>query len=227
MEEWTPDALFRVVDVAGVVGNGLLGGVVARSKGFDLIGFLFLAIASGLGGGLLRDVMLGIGFPVALTDPAYLVGAVSAALIAYVIRLDGRTPRRALAVIDVLALGCWAATGTTKALGAGLGWAPAILLGVITAVGGGMLRDVMVNDVPSIFGGNPLYATVAVVASAEMAILLHYGRYELGMATAILTAAALGLIARWRNWQLPGALSVSLRRPSFGPWGSRRGGTGS
>lgn len=167
--------------------------------------------------------MLGLGFPVALTDPAYLIGAVSAALIAYLIRLDGRTPRRGLAVIDVLALGCWAATGTTKALGAGLGSAPAILLGVITAVGGGMLRDVLVNDVPSIFGGNPLYATVAVVASVEMAILLHYGRYELGMATAILTAAVLGLIARWRNWQLPGALSVSVHRPRLGSWRGRRG----
>ena len=87
------DSLFRIVDVTGVVASGLLGGAVARSKRFDIVGFVSLAIITGLGGGMLRDVLLNSGFPVALTDPAYLAGALIAALVAYVVRLDGTFPR--------------------------------------------------------------------------------------------------------------------------------------
>lgn len=211
MEGWDPSLLFRVADVAGVVGNGLLGGAVARARRFDLIGFLFLAIVSGLGGGIIRDVMLSAR-PVALTDPLYLGGAVTAAVIAYLLTLDGPISRRALSLVDVIALGCWSATGASKALAAGLGWIPAILLGVITAVGGGMLRDVLVNETPAIFGGKPIYATIGVLAALEMVALQHYGRPALGMGVAILTATALGLVARWRNWQLPGPADVTFRR---------------
>ena len=209
MELWTPEVLFRVVDVSGVIGNGLLGGVVARSKRFDLIGFLVLAVISGLGGGMIRDVLLQKGFPIALTDPWYLGGAVVAALVAYVLTLEDRMSRRTLVVIDMLALGCWSATGAAKALGAGLAWVPAILLGVITAVGGGMLRDVLVNETPKVFGGYPLYATFAIIAAGEMVLLYHFQHYQLGMLVAILTAATLGLIARRRNWQLPTAPAVT------------------
>lgn len=60
--QFDADTLFRIVDVAGVFANGLLGGAVARTKGFDAIGFVMLAIVSGLGGGILRDTLLGTGF---------------------------------------------------------------------------------------------------------------------------------------------------------------------
>lgn len=213
MELLTPEALFRVVDVSGVIGNGLLGGVVARTQRFDLIGFLVLAVISGLGGGMIRDMLLQKGFPVALTDPWYLGGAVAAALVAYLLTLEDRLSRRTLAVIDMLALGCWAATGAAKALSAGLAWVPAILLGVITAVGGGMLRDVLVNETPKVFGGYPLYATFAIVSAGEMVLFHHFDQYQLGMLVAILTAATLGLLARWRNWQLPTAPEVSWPIP--------------
>lgn len=219
MELWTPDVLFRVVDVTGVVGNGLLGGVVARSRGFDLIGFLILAVTSGLGGGMIRDVLLGQspvlassrGFPIALTDPWYLGGAIAAALVAYIMTLDGPISRSSLVVVDMLALGCWSATGAAKATAAGLGWIPAILLGVITGVGGGMLRDVMVNQTPRVFGGNPVYATFGIIAAAEMVAFHHWDHHEFGMLLAIVTTTALGVTAHWRNWQLPGPVEVSLR----------------
>lgn len=210
MEGWDPGLLFRIADVAGVVGNGLLGGAVARARRFDLIGFLFLAIVSGLGGGMIRDVLLSAR-PVALTDPFYLGGAVTAAVIAYLLTLDGPISRRALSVVDVVALGCWSATGASKALAAGLGWIPAILLGVITAVGGGMLREVLVNETPAIFGGKPLYATIGVLSAFEMVALQHYGHADLGMGVAILSATVLGLVSRWRNWQLPGPAEVTFR----------------
>jgi len=216
------DSLFRVVDVTGVVASGLLGGAVARSKRFDIVGFVSLAIITGLGGGMIRDVLLNTGFPVALTDPAYLGGALIAAFVAYVVRLDGALPRRALAFADVLALGCWAATGTIKAAGLGLAFLPCILLGVITAVGGGMLRDVLVGRTPTVFGGNTLYATLAMLGGAETWIFTEIlKRPQLGMLVSILTTAVLGVMARRLGWMLPEPVELNLRALRIRPLGPK------
>lgn len=208
---WDAETLFRIVDVTGVVANGLLGGAVARSRRFDIVGFATLAIISGLGGGMLRDVLLGAGYPVALTDPAYLSGALIAATIAYFIHLEGTIARGALALADVLALGCWSATGTIKAASLGLQLIPSIMLGVITAVGGGMLRDVLVGKTPAVFGGNTLYASLAVVGSIEALVFFQFGMREVAMGSSILTCAVLGLLARRLGWMLPEPVDFSLR----------------
>lgn len=213
MPAWDPSDLFRIVDVLGVVANGLLGGAVARSRRFDLFGFATLAIISALGGGMLRDVLLDAGTPVALTDPAYLTGALVAAALAYVLNLDGTLSRRLLVVADLLALGCWSATGTIKAAALGLGLAPAVLLGVITAVGGGMVRDVVVGQTPTVFGGNTLYATLAVAGGGVAWASVQLGQPDVGMAASIALCVVLGLAARRLGWMLPEPLDVSLRFP--------------
>lgn len=216
MDTWDPSTWFRVVDVAAVVANGLLGGAVARAFRFDVVGFLMLAIVSGMGGGLLRDILLNDGFPVALTDAAYWVGALASSLVAYTLDLGSKWADRALIVVDFVGMGCWAATGTVKSLALGLHWVPAIALGVTTAVGGGAIRDIMVNRIPSVFGGSSLYATIAVIGASEMAVfttLLH--RPNLGMAVSILSCGILGVISRWRNWQLPAPVNLTVPRPTF------------
>jgi uncharacterized membrane protein YeiH len=208
-----PGVAFQVVDLLGVLTNGILGGAVARQFRMDPVGFVVLAIASGLGGGMLRDTLLQVGFPVALTDPAYLGTAIAGAMIAFFLRLQGRWTNRVLVLADALAMGCWAATGTGKALDVGLTWLPAVMIGVITAVGGGMIRDIAVGRVPMIFGGNTLYATGAVIGSAEMAVLHGIGRPNWGMATAIVTAATITVVARRRGWRLPGPGEWNVRLP--------------
>lgn len=205
LRAFDPDALFRIVDVSGVVANAILGGALARRLGYDLVGFIVLGISSGLAGGALRDVLIGHGTAVMLTDPAYLTGAIVAASLTYVVDIRSRFAGRVLTLLDLLALGCWSATGAAKALGVGLGWVPAVMLGVVTAVGGGVLRDILVGRIPGIFGGNPLYASVAVIGSAEMTALTLLGQPQLGMAASIVSCAALGLLARRRGWRLPGA----------------------
>ncbi|MBW3087077.1 hypothetical protein KEM60_03307 [Austwickia sp. TVS 96-490-7B] len=205
--------IFDAVDVTGVVANALLGGAVARARRFDIVGFTVLGVCSGLGGGVIRDVLLASGLPVALTNPAYLPAAILASIAAYLLAV-GRWTTRLLMVADVLALGCWAATGTHKALGVGLAWLPAVLVGVLTAVGGGIIRDVLVARAPVVFGGNTLYASVALVGSAEMLLMDQLGRPVVGMAISIMTCAALGLVARWRGWTLPGAAQWNLRLPA-------------
>lgn len=209
-----PEVIFRVVDVTGVICNGLIGATLARRLGFDLIGFMIMGAASALGGGLLRDMMLGIGFPVALTDPWYLGGAFTSAIFVYFVPVENKWWRRAMEYGDILALGCWSATGASKGLSAGLTVVPSIFLGVVTAVCGGMTRDVLVNQIPRVFGGNPLYATFAVFASAQMVFFQFRGQYEAGMASSIIFCFIFSALARYFNWTLPKAYNLpkSARR---------------
>lgn len=216
MEHWDPSVWFRVVDVAAVTANGLLGGAVARAFRFDVVGFVMLAIVSGMGGGLIRDVLLNSGLPVALTDSAYWAGVLVAALLAYTMDLGAKWADRSLILVDFVGMGCWAATGTAKSLGLGLHWLPAMVLGVTTAVGGGAIRDIMVNRIPSVFGGNSLYASIAVVGAGEMVVFSTLlDRPSVGMAVSILTCAVLGVLARWRNWSLPAPVELKVPRPQL------------
>jgi len=197
--------VFRVIDLTGVFANAVLGGVLARRARLDPVGFGALAIMSGLGGGLLRDTLLQHGTPVALTDYTYILTALVGAAIAFLLRIEGRLWDRGFPWVDALALGCWAAAGASKTLGVGLGWLPAILLGTITAVGGGAVRDIVLRRIPAIFGGNTLYATCAVIASAVMVVLYDLHHPAIGLVVSTAVGAALTLIARWRRWQLPDA----------------------
>ncbi len=203
--------LFTGIDLTGVLANAVLGGVIARAERLDPVGFVTLAILSGLGGGLIRDTLLQHGTPVALTDPAYIPTALAGAMIAYFLRVRGRLWNNAFPFVDALALGCWAATGAQKTLADGLAWLPALLLGTITAVGGGMTRDIFLRRVPQIFGGNTLYATSAVLASAVMVVLYKLGHSSLGLVLATVTGAALTLLARWRGWGATGGACLAAQ----------------
>ena len=196
---------FRVIDLTGVFANAILGGVVARAERLDPVGFAVLAILSGLGGGLIRDTLLQKGTPIALVDPSYILTALAGAALAFVLHVEGRIWDRVFPYVDALALGCWAAVGAQKTLAFNLGWLSAVLLGTVTAVGGGMVRDVVLRRIPLIFGGTTLYATSAVAASGVMVLFFRTGHPTVGMVAATLTGAALTLLARWRGWQLPEA----------------------
>lgn len=200
--------LLRGIDLTGVLANAVLGGVVARAERFDPVGFGVLAILSGLGGGLIRDTLLQRGTPVALTDYAYILTALAGATIAFLLRVEGRLWDRVFPYVDALALGCWAAAGAQKTLGVGLGWLPAVLLGTITAVGGGAVRDVVLGRIPGIFGGTTLYATSAVLASGVMVAFYDSGHEPLGLVVSTVVGAALTVVARRRNWQLPEAYTM-------------------
>jgi uncharacterized membrane protein YeiH len=195
--------LLRALDLIGVFANALLGGAVARSHRLDPVGFAALAIVSGLGGGILRDVLLQHGPPVALTDWTYLATALVGAAVAFAVRFERALWERAFPYVDALALGCWSAVGAQKTLQLGLGWLPAVLLGTVTAVGGGAIRDIAMSKVPAIFGGNTLYATCALVASIVMVAMERAGAPGAGLVTATLVGAGLCLLARWRQWRLP------------------------
>ncbi len=195
--------VFRTIDLTGVLLNGILGGKLARQKHFDAVGFIILAIMSAMGGGIIRDLMLGQGAPVALTDPLYISTALVGATIVFLWKLESKFWVVALVVADGVVLGSWAATGAMKTLEAGFGIMPALMLGITTAVGGGMIRDVSAGNVPMVFGGNNLYATPAFVSALVMIGLYALGYPTIGMIAATLVGSSFTILAHWRNWQLP------------------------
>lgn len=197
------DTVFRIIDLTGVGLNGILGGKLARQKRFDAVGFIVLAIMSAMGGGIVRDVMLQAGAPVAITDPFYIGTALVGASIAFLWRLNNRFWRVALVIADGTVLGCWAATGAMKTMSVGFGVMPALLLGITTAVGGGMIRDVSAGNVPTVFGGNNLYATPAFVSAGIMALLFSLGLPMWGMIGATIVGSSFTVLAHWRHWRLP------------------------
>lgn len=214
--------LFRALDLTGVFANAVLGGVIARRAKLDPVGFVALAVLSGLGGGIIRDTLLQHGTPIALTDYAYMLTAFGGAALTFLVRVEGRLWLRVWPVVDALALGCWAAAGAQKTLDAGLGWLPAVLLGTITAVGGGAVRDIVLRRVPAVLGGNTLYATCAVAASAVLVVLYYQGLPTVGSLAALVVGAGLCLLARWRGWMLPDADAWSPTRVVTARYRARR-----
>jgi uncharacterized membrane protein YeiH len=93
--------------------------------------------------------------------------------------------------------------GAQKTLFTGPGWLPAILLGVVTAVGGGAVRDIALRRIPTVLGGNTLYATCALAAAAVVVVLQLAGRPADGLVIGTAVGAVLCLLARWRRWILP------------------------
>jgi uncharacterized membrane protein YeiH len=203
------DLFITILDLLGVFANGLLGGAVARSQHMDLFGFAAIGLVSGLGGGIIRDVLLEHGTPAALVDPAYIPTALAGVGIAFLMHIqNSRAWNRAFLLVDAAAISLWATAGALKTLGVGLEWLPAVLLGTITAVGGGVSRDLMLQRIPAVFKDGPLYATVAIFVAAIQVILAKvFGLHDAtGTIVAIAAGFALRLIAYWRGWRLPTGL---------------------
>lgn len=195
--------LLRVLDMLGVVVMGITGGALASRLNFDAVGFAVIGIVSGLGGGILRDLILGVPVPAAFDGPWYLVCALGGALFSYLVRTESRHWDRALLLLDALAMGLWAATGTAKSIGMGLDPLPAILLGVLSAVGGGAMRDLMLGRIPAIFGGNALYATNALVTAVTTWGVLALRLPGWSVLGPVLLGSGLAVVSAWRGWGLP------------------------
>lgn len=162
-------SLFSLIDFAGVFAGAMAGAFEAkqnRTYQFDFVGVIGLGFISALGGGITRDILLQHGPPLAFTDIRYLLIALAGGFLGL---LCGSNPGpklgRLLIVIDAVALGLFAVAGSTRALAAGLSFLPALLIGIITAAGGGSLRDVFSGRTPKVFERGEPYALVAAIVS--------------------------------------------------------------
>lgn len=159
-------SVLLVVDLAGTFAFALNGALTAvRAAHVDIVGVLTLGLITALGGGIVRDILLGAVPPATFVDWRYLVVAAGGGLIAF---LFGPWLSRLASPIDILdaaGLSLFAVTGAAKALELGVGPVQAALLGAVTAVGGGTVRDVLIQRVPSVLSSG-LYAIPALVGAA-------------------------------------------------------------
>lgn len=208
------------IDISAVVVAALGGALVAARAEFDLTGVFGLGIITGLGGGLLRDILLN-QMPVALKSPWYVVAAVSACAVVGLFSRHAARPVVVLVVLDAMALGLYGVSGANKALVNGVGVWPALLVGMIAANGGGVLRDVLTARPPTIFLRGELYATAALVGLVAYVIGFKAGIDDSLMAIAA-TAIAFALrVAAWRfGWKVPLAMDAPTRIRDL----ARRGG---
>lgn len=193
------------LEVAAAFAGGLAGAIVGVRRELDAVGVITLAVAAGLGGGIVRDLLLQRYGIYALENPRLLIAVLIAALLAFFFFGAVRKARPLLLVVDALALGLFACIGTDKALLAGLTVLPAILLGTITSVGGGMIRDVLTGEVPQVLRPGGLYATAAVLGAMAYVGLVSWLNVVKPVATLAVIVLVLGIraLSQWLGWQSP------------------------
>ncbi|MEW1980728.1 trimeric intracellular cation channel family protein [Citricoccus sp. NPDC079358] len=200
------ETLLLVLDLWGVFFFAVSGCLLAARRQFDIIGSVFLAFLAGLGGGVVRDLIIDDGVPNAFANPLYLIPpAVAAALVYFRLITQGRL-RRTLLVFDAAGLALFCVTGTRTALAAGIEPAMAILLGVATGVVGGLLRDVVANEVPEIFNRHGLYAVPALFGAGLSSLLWTLDIFNWLTAALVMGAVfAFRVISLRRRWVAPNA----------------------
>lgn len=151
MNNIDPISLIRALDILGTFVFGLSGGVLAIRYKLDLFGVIVLALCAGLAGGVFRDLVLGLHPPTAFKEIPYVITALAGGILAFIALPIFTRFSRPIFVLDAIGLGLFAVSGCAVALGAGLGPIASAVLGVISAVGGGILRDVLVGRVPAVF----------------------------------------------------------------------------
>jgi uncharacterized membrane protein YeiH len=217
------------LDLLGVFFFAVSGSLLAARKNIDIVGSLLLASLVGLGGGVIRDLILASGPPAAFTNPAYLFPPLLATVLVYFLYTSVKRFTSLLTLFDAGGLALFCMTGTVKALAVGMNPVAAVLLGVMTAVGGGLLRDVTANEVPELFNPRDIYALPAFLGAALTAVLWVAGGFNVLSAAGVAAVVFTFRVLAWRrHWQAPLAVHGWLRRGDTGgsPGGSPGGFSG-
>lgn len=188
------------LELTAVVVGSLSGSLVAIDRKLDMTGCVALSLICGLGGGLIRDIIMQKGDVYMLNStPAILLCVLAGIVVFHFPKAFFRIPN-AIEWADIVEVGLFCAAGVSKALGYGLGGVQAVLMGVITGVGGGLLRDVCLGDVPRIFQTSNLYALCALGGSLTyfaLHDLAHVMNPWLAIACTLVTVALRRASLRW------------------------------
>ncbi|MEY3805319.1 MAG: hypothetical protein RIR69_131, partial [Actinomycetota bacterium] len=150
--------LLIVLDIVGIAVFAVSGALAAVDKKLDLFGVIFLAVATGIGGGFIRDALLGATPAAGLTDWRYVATPAIAGLVVFYIHPTVSRWSRLFLLADAAGLGLFAVAGTQKAIEFGVGPVGSSAIGILTAIGGGMIRDVLVREIPAVLH-REIYAT--------------------------------------------------------------------
>lgn len=192
------------LEIAAVFCAALSGGLSAVRKNFDLFGVLVLAWATGLGGGLIRDVLIGATPPVGIADWRLMAAAFGGGLLIFVAHPRLERMRRSVIVLDAGALSLFVLVGTTKGLEYEVGFLAAVVVGAITGIGGGILRDLFTGEVPLILQDRQLYAVPAVLGAIATAVAWRLDVLNVGVQAAIVLGVfGFRLLSLRLGWSLP------------------------
>jgi len=195
-----------VADLIGVAVFAASGASAAVAKRLDLFGVAFLGFVSALGGGILRDLVIGSVPPLAFADWRYAVAAVLASLAVFWLHPQLSRLRRTVLLLDAAGLGLFTVTGTLKALDAGVPAVGACLVGMLTAIGGGLARDLLTGEIPVVLQRD-IYAVVALGGAVAVAVLSWLGMatpLPLGLVAVLIIGVR--LLALYRRWSAPVAV---------------------
>lgn len=193
------------LDLFGVFVFALSGGFDAAKYKLDILGIMVLAIATAVGGGIMRDVLLGVNPPVAFTDQTYLLTCMAGGLV--VIFFSGRVEKHFTWVknADAIGLGVFAAIGAAKAVDYGLGWVGVLMISAMTATGGGLIRDLLLREIPMVLRAD-FYASAAIIGGGVYMLAFYSG---LGEQASLVLSASTAILARFTamkfNLSLPNA----------------------
>lgn len=202
--------LLVAFDLAGTFVFALSGAIAGVRHRLDLFGVLVLSFAAGNAGGVTRDLIIGATPPAAIRDWRYVAVSILAGLITFFWYRSISRLSSPVLVFDAAGLALFAVAGADKALAFHAGPVAAILLGMLTGIGGGMTRDVLVNEVPAVLR-TELYAVAALIGAAAVVIgrMLHLPSTGAAVVGAIL-CFGLRFMAMRRGWQLPVARSSTI-----------------
>ena len=202
---------FDAVDLLGTFVFALSGAAAGVKSRFDLFGLMALSFAAGNAGGITRDVLIGAVPPAAINDWRYLGVCLLAGFVTFFWYPNIDKRRRLVLLFDAAGLGLFAVAGTQKALIAGLNPVMAMFMGVLTGIGGGILRDVLVNQTPTVLEAD-IYAVAALAAGGVVVIgyELHYPAFVV-LTVGALLCFWLRVMAIYREWHLPVAQSQNRR----------------
>lgn len=182
-------------DVLATFVAGTAGALVAVRRHYDYVGVFALAFVTGVGGALIRDgVFLQNGPPAAVRDNRILLALLAATLLGIGINQLGRRLSRFVTIFDAIGLGVYAVVGADRAMAADIGYLGAVLVGIVNAVGGGVLRDVLTREEPVLFKPGQFYATAATIASAAFVGLV--AAFDCSPELAGVIASVLGIVVR-------------------------------
>ncbi len=180
----TEPRLLLVLDLVGTFAFGLNGALTAvRAAQLDIVGVVTLGVITAMGGGIIRDVLIGDVPPATLRDWRYLALAILGGLAAFALSQWLHRLELPINVLDAIGLSVFAVIGASKAVAYGLGVGPAIILGAVTGVGGGTIRDTLVRQIPSVLRSE-LYAIPALIAASLTVAAVHLDVYGLPAALA-------------------------------------------
>lgn len=166
--------LEETLNLIGTFAFAISGALLAARKNYDIVGMVVLAEITAIGGGVIRDLVIGAVPPVAFTNVSYLWIPLLATALTFFAHVQMNRLKAAVLVFDAAGLAVFCISGTTKALAYGLGPVPAIALGVLSAVGGGIMRDVLAHEEPSVLRAESgLYALPAFLGSAIVVVIPH------------------------------------------------------